>query len=101
MTDPAFHEAWQEALEIALENLEAEARRRAMSGSDTLLIFLLKSLKPDTYGDKIRVGGQRGLPVQVQTLAEGNDFDMEGFEKAYDEFLHTQHEKHAALTAAE
>jgi len=41
--DEPFRLLWDEASHEALELLEAEARRRAMSGSDTLLIFLLKA----------------------------------------------------------
>ncbi len=65
--DPFFKEAWDEALEVATEALEEEARRRAQEGtlrpvyyegkkvgnvreySDTLLIFLLKAHKPSKY----------------------------------------------------
>ena len=41
--DEPFRLLWDEAIHEALELLEAEARLRAMSGSDTLLIFLLKA----------------------------------------------------------
>lgn len=71
--DAAFAAAWDEALEIATENLEMEARRRAEKGvpeyvivnskrvmvsrkySDTLLIFLLKAHKPEKYRDNSHV----------------------------------------------
>lgn len=71
--DPDFAEEWDEALGIATETLEYEARRRAEKGvlepvfylgkkigtvrkySDTLLIFLLKAHKPDTYRDNSRI----------------------------------------------
>ncbi len=32
--------------------MEAEARRRAFAGSDTLLIFLLKGARPDKYRER-------------------------------------------------
>jgi transposase-like protein len=47
--DPAFADAWEQALEIGTHALEDEARRRAMGGSDVLLIFMLKSLRPEKY----------------------------------------------------
>lgn len=67
--DPAFAEAWDTALEEACDALEAEARRRALIGterpvfykgqqcgtireySDVLLIFLLKANRPEKYRD--------------------------------------------------
>jgi AcrR family transcriptional regulator len=70
--DEVFAAAWDEALEIATELLEEEARRRAQDGvlepvfylgkragavrrySDTLLIFLLKAHRPDKYRDNHR-----------------------------------------------
>lgn len=51
----AFAAIMDEAREESIEILEAVAQKRARESSDTLLIFLLKSLKPDTYGDRLRV----------------------------------------------
>lgn len=70
--DPEFAEAWDEALKIAKERLEAEAHRRATmrdNPSDTLLIFLLKSHDPNRYRDNYRfeITGPDGGPVKVQT----------------------------------
>lgn len=71
--DGVFKKAWDEALIIATEALEYEARRRAEEGvldpiyykdsqvgavrkySDTLLIFLLKAHRPETYRDNSHV----------------------------------------------
>jgi hypothetical protein len=50
-----YAEAFKAAQETAVERLEAEARRRAMASSDTLLIFLLKGYRPDRYRDNYRV----------------------------------------------
>ena len=70
--DEAYAAAYREALEEAAENLEREARRRAVQGtdkpvfykgeecgavreySDTLLIFLLKGAMPDKYSEKFQ-----------------------------------------------
>lgn len=49
-----FAAAWDEAMRAAVEDLEAEAFRRAKAQSDTLLIFLLKSHKPDLYRETVR-----------------------------------------------
>jgi hypothetical protein len=50
--DPDFAAAWDDALEIGADALEDEARRRAMAGSDLLLIFLLKGAKPHIYRER-------------------------------------------------
>ncbi len=81
--DKAFAEAWDEAIEIGIDNLEHEARRRAMHGtsrpqfykgeicgyiqeySDKLIEFLLAAGRPQKYrpnmldlppGSKIVIG---------------------------------------------
>ncbi len=71
--DPEFAEAIMVAKDCAIERLEQEARRRAVEGvekpvyqqgqqvgtireySDTLLIFLLKGLRPEMYRDRATV----------------------------------------------
>ncbi len=74
--DPAYREAFDQAKEDATDVLEAEAHRRAVEGveeqvgwyrgvaggtvrrySDVLLIFLLKSLRPDRYRERVDVRG--------------------------------------------
>lgn len=51
--DPTFAERWEQAVEAGADTLEDEARRRAMEGlskgSDTLLMFLLKGLRPQRW----------------------------------------------------
>jgi hypothetical protein len=72
-TDPVFAAAMKEALDVAVEFMEAEARRRAVDGtlrpvyqggelvghvreySDVLLIFLLKAHRPEKYRDRAAV----------------------------------------------
>lgn len=67
--DAAFAAQWEEALQIALDGLESEIIRRAIEGtakeqffqgqsvgtvvtySDALAMFLLKSKRPEVYGD--------------------------------------------------
>jgi hypothetical protein len=71
--DPEYAAAYKVAVETAAENLETEARRRAVQGtnkpvfykgeecgtvqeySDTLLIFLLKGAMPGKYKDNLSV----------------------------------------------
>ncbi len=74
--DAEYHSAFNLAKEDATDVLEAEAHRRAVEGweepagwyrgqaggmvrkySDVLLIFLLKSLRPDRYRERVDVRG--------------------------------------------
>jgi hypothetical protein len=64
-----FADDWADAEEDATEVLEAEARRRAMSTSDTLLIFLFKARRPSVYRETIRVDLRR----EAETLAATMD----------------------------
>ena len=89
-----FRRRWDEAIETAVDVLEGEARRRALTGvrepvfykgeeiaevskySDTLLIFLLKAHRPDTYRETKRLehtGVRGGAPI---TLRELNDAEL-------------------------
>jgi len=70
---PEFAELWEEAIHEAVDNLEAEAWRRAIEGtnkpvyhggqlvghiphySDTLLIFLLKGHRPERFKDRTQI----------------------------------------------
>jgi len=48
-----FAHEWDDALEDALDLLEAEAWKRARRNSDRLLMFLLKAHRRDVYGDHL------------------------------------------------
>ena len=53
--DKDFAFAWDMAEEAATDVLEEEARSRAIEGqSDTMLMFLLKSLRPERFCDRER-----------------------------------------------
>jgi hypothetical protein len=58
--DEDFALAWSDALDIAYESLVKEAHRRALSGSDLLMIFLMKGLHPEIWRDNYR------LPASVE-----------------------------------
>jgi hypothetical protein len=53
--DEEFREDYDVATDMAVAILEHEARRRALEGSDRLLEFLLKSLKPEVYRERYEV----------------------------------------------
>jgi hypothetical protein len=65
--DAEFREAWEDAYEQGTEALENIAAQRARDKSDTLLIFLLKSRKPERFADKHQLEhtGEGGGPLQV------------------------------------
>jgi hypothetical protein len=93
-SDPEYAEAFKKADEQAIEKLEQEARRRAVTGvrrkkftgkgepvidpvtgeqyveeeySDTLLIFLMKGARPEKYKDRVHNEhtGADGGPIQI------------------------------------
>ncbi len=53
--DDEFARRWDEAMEEAVDELEKEARKRAIGMSDTLLIFMLKSRRRVVFGEKMSV----------------------------------------------
>jgi hypothetical protein len=70
-----FSKAWDEALDDAIDTLEATAWQRARAGSDFILWRLLASLRREKYGDAIavkvdltaeaeRIARERGLPPE-------------------------------------
>jgi hypothetical protein len=44
-----FAKAWEDAAQQGIDRLEDEAYRRAMAGSDALLMFLLRGRRPEVY----------------------------------------------------
>lgn len=84
--DPEYPAKFEEAKKIAIDKLEAEARRRAVEGveepvyqggkkvgtirrySDTLLIFLLKGALPHKYKERYstEITGREGGPIEVK-----------------------------------
>ena len=80
-SDKAWADAWDNAIEEAVDALEHEARRRALAGvekgiyyqgarvdtmreySDVLTIFLLKAHRPEKYREKFEHSGPGGGPI--------------------------------------
>ncbi len=52
--DPEFNEAFENSRNVVADDLEQEALRRAHDGSDLLLIFMLKALRPDKYRERFQ-----------------------------------------------
>lgn len=71
--DPDFDAAVETALDQGAEPLLDEARRRALDGSDVLLMFLIKGRRPryrESY--KHEVSGPNGAPLVI-TFAQRTD----------------------------
>jgi hypothetical protein len=75
--DEDFAVAWHEALEDACDELESEARRRALAGSDQLLMFLLRSHRPERYRENYRVEhsapADAPVPVKREVFVPSSD----------------------------
>ena len=61
--DPEFAAKWDEAVAMGIDRLESEARRRALKGSDKLLMFLLERRRPEVCGRDQRRMSRRELPI--------------------------------------
>ena len=65
--------------------LEAVARKRAIVGSDTLLIFLLKAVRPEKFRDRYQVQHV----AKVDPIERGDPFEIlrdPDVKKALDDF---------------
>jgi len=76
--DPTFAARWAQAEQDAIDVLEAEARRRALSVSDTLLIFLLKAHRPALYRERYQREDETTdlLLMQAATVARAVDMAL-------------------------
>ena len=66
-----FAAQWDDAIEASINVLEQEARKRALKKSDTLLIFLLKSLRPSVYQERYRVEHAGSIEHRAEPHALG------------------------------
>lgn len=69
--DVEFASRWDSAFKSNIQpHLEAEAVRRAMAGSDLLMMFLLKSLDRDRYDDKVaeKVVSRPSISIQIRDV---------------------------------
>lgn len=72
-----FRKRWDEALDKGVDLLEVAARRLALEGNPTMLIFLLKCYRRETYGDQVRVDVHRA----AQQAAEQTGLNVEDIVK--------------------
>ena len=87
--EPAFAEAWEMAEQEALDLIEARAVQVALSGDPHMLMFFLKTRRPEKYGDRSRLEltGLAGGPIQTQVLSGLDDHEKAALRKAIDEAL--------------
>jgi hypothetical protein len=75
--DPEFAAEWDDAIAGSLDELEEIAFGRAKDVSDTLMIFLLKSHRKETYGEK-PLGQQPGQDALTKFLEEARRGENSG-----------------------
>ena len=86
-----FAAQWDEAMQVAVDALEAEARRRAVEGvdepvyykgqlidtikkySDNLLITLLKAHRPEKFRERFEHTGADGGPLRIDSTVHHPD----------------------------
>jgi len=85
-TYPWVRDAWDDAAAFAADMLELEARKRALGGSDMLLKFLLQSLRPDKYSDRVSVAFVRD---RAERLAINDpELDVDEIMRIAEEIVH-------------
>jgi hypothetical protein len=75
--DPAYPERFEAAQEAAIQSLEKIAWERAKNKSDLLMIFMLKSLRPERYRDRTEVEhtGELKLTFAEQTVSRLHEIE--------------------------
>lgn len=68
-----FAAQWDQAVDAGVGALEDEAVRRALKGSDTLLIFLLKANKPEKYAERVKQDVTASITVDVEWPREAKE----------------------------
>lgn len=71
--NPEFAEAWDAVENSATDNLEKVAMRRAIDGSDTLAIFLLKSRRPEMYRERFDLNHAGKVEQKVEVTLPTTD----------------------------
>ena len=85
LKDPEYKAQFEAAHLQAADTLQEEAIRRAtIGGSDTLLIFLLKGMRPDKYRENrtTRVSGPGGGAVTHKFIMEPVDVPVTELERS-------------------
>lgn len=95
-----FAERMDDAHQEAIERLEAEAWARARKTSDTLLIFLLKALKPDMYRENIKITLEYGLTADtINKLAHAIDDAGDDVSQTFNELIAEYAKQHSRTSS--
>ena len=70
-TDPDFAHAWDEAVAQRLDLFETEARKRALGGSDRLLIRILEAECPEKYSPRLRTDNRTEIVDDIDETRIG------------------------------
>lgn len=68
--DEAFAKRWADAIEQATDKLEDVAIERASTRSDTMLIFMLKAMRPQKYMEKNLLTVNSNVSISVTRAQE-------------------------------
>ena len=66
---PTFRLLYELAMDLSVQTLEDEAKRRALGGSDILLIFMLKGAAPEKYKERVEVVEPAVIRRKAERLA--------------------------------
>ncbi len=78
---PEFAAQWDNALQDAIDTLEAVAWQRARTGlSDQVLMMLLRAHRPDLYSERLRIQVTR--EQDIEALMRANNISHEEAESA-------------------
>ena len=69
--DPSFAAEFEEAYDAGSDRYEMEARRRALGGSDVLLMFLMRQRSPARFNKKM-LGDDADAMMPIGVAGEGN-----------------------------
>lgn len=61
--DPEFNAKWRDIAEAFADSLEDRMVSRAWEGSDVLMIFFLKALRPEKYRERYEHTGSQAISV--------------------------------------
>jgi hypothetical protein len=73
--DPVGREKAAASRRVAVDQLISEAKRRALNGSDSLMIFMLKNLAADQFTDRSKIQHEGAVSLAVVTGVEAPTID--------------------------
>lgn len=92
--DDKFRQLYDDAHDDAVDDLEAEARRRAVDGvltpvyqggvqvgvireySDALLSLLLRGKRPEVFRERVEHTGRDGRPIEIEAIRAETDAEL-------------------------